>query len=106
MYESFFVYVCVCFLWFELWALCFLGSPLWLEPCLQPFCSGYFGDRVSLFCPASLDWEPPVLYFSPLLGWQAHATISSFFLLRWGFENFCLGRPRTAILLISVFCLF
>jgi hypothetical protein len=27
------------------------------------FCSGYFGDKFSLFAKASLEWDPPVLDF-------------------------------------------
>jgi hypothetical protein len=29
----------------------------------SPFCSGYFGDRVSLFAQAGLDLDPPVFHF-------------------------------------------
>jgi hypothetical protein len=42
-------------------------------------CSCYFGDRVSLFVQASPDYDPPILCFPLLLGWQAHTTTPSFF---------------------------
>jgi hypothetical protein len=35
---------------------------------ISPFCSGYFGGRVSLFDQASLDHNPPILSFLLLLG--------------------------------------
>jgi hypothetical protein len=52
------------------------------------FCSGYFGDRVSLLAQVSLDRDPPILCFLLLLGWQAQTTTPSFFLLRWGLAIF------------------
>jgi hypothetical protein len=36
------------------------SGALLLEPHLQPFCSGYFGDRVSLFAQVSLNHNPPI----------------------------------------------
>jgi hypothetical protein len=48
-----------------------------------PFCSGYFGARVSLFAQASLDSDPPVLYFALSSGWQACTTTLSFFPFTW-----------------------
>jgi hypothetical protein len=29
----------------------------------SPFCSSYFGDRVSLFAQVGLDSDPPILWF-------------------------------------------
>jgi hypothetical protein len=52
-----------------------------LEPLLQPFCSGYFGDRLSLFAQADLDCDPLILGFLLSLRWQAFNTIPSFFSL-------------------------
>jgi hypothetical protein len=47
---------------------CYTGTSL-LEPCLQPFCFGYFGDTVLLFAQASLDLDPLILTsFLPSLG--------------------------------------
>jgi hypothetical protein len=34
----------------------------------SPLCSGYFGDRISLFAQTSLDSDPPILSFLPSLG--------------------------------------
>jgi hypothetical protein len=44
--------------------VCWAGT-LQLEPFLQPFCSGYFGDGVRLFAQRGLDPDPPVLHFLP-----------------------------------------
>lgn len=61
------------FNFFEVLNLC----PLPHEWRLQP-CSGYSGDRVSLFGQGSLDHDPPpILWFLLLLGWQAHATMAN-----------------------------
>jgi hypothetical protein len=35
----------------------------------NPFCSGYFGDRVSLFAEIDLDYNPPILNFL-LFSWD------------------------------------
>jgi hypothetical protein len=40
--------------------------PLAAPPAL--FCSGYLGDRVSLFAQAHLDLDPPILCLSSSLG--------------------------------------
>jgi hypothetical protein len=74
-------------LWFELRSSHLWGrySTAWAMP---PISSGYFGDRVLVFAQAGLDCSPPALHFLPSPGWQAHATTPSFFLLRWGLENF------------------
>jgi hypothetical protein len=45
----------------------------YLRHAFNPFCSGYFGDRVSLFAQASQDHDP-----LPLLGW-ARVTMPRFF---------------------------
>jgi hypothetical protein len=47
----------------------------------------------------------PTINFSPSLGWQACATMLSFFPLRWGLANFLLGLPGTMIFLILVSCI-
>jgi hypothetical protein len=52
-----------------------------LSHVLRPFSSGYFGDRVSLFTQASLDYD---LLF--VAGWQANTTMSSFFLGAMNFD--------------------
>jgi hypothetical protein len=43
-----------------------------------------------VFAQASLDWDPPILCYPLLLGWQAHPTMPSLFStrLRCGFANF------------------
>jgi hypothetical protein len=65
------------------------------------FCSGYFGDRFSLFVLTSLDHNS-ILSFLLSLGWQLCTTTPSFFLLRWGsHKTFCWGWTRTMMLLIS-----
>jgi hypothetical protein len=33
-----------------------------------PLCSGYFGERISLFAQAGLNHDPPILSFLLLLG--------------------------------------
>jgi hypothetical protein len=40
-----------------------LASPLQLEPHIQPFCSGYFEDRVLFFAQAGLDYDAPLESF-------------------------------------------
>jgi hypothetical protein len=69
-----------------------LSTPLALQPLLffcitriwiQGFCCSYFGDRILLYAQASLNLEHPILLFRTSLGWQAHATTSSYW-LRWG----------------------
>jgi uncharacterized membrane protein YjfL (UPF0719 family) len=45
---------------------------------------------VLAFCMTDLDCNPPIAKFPRLLGWQAYATMTSFFLLRWGFTKFFL----------------
>jgi hypothetical protein len=67
------------------------------------FCPGYFGDRFLLFAHVGLDPDPPTLLFPPSLGWQAHTTTPSFFLLRWDFTNlfYCPTYPGTTVLLMS-----
>jgi hypothetical protein len=47
---------------FELRASRFLGSALPFMP-WAIFCSGYFGDKVSLFIQACIDHDPPILSF-------------------------------------------
>jgi hypothetical protein len=67
----------------------------------SPFCSGYFGHRVLLFAQVSLDPDPPILGFLLLPGWQAHASMPSFWLTQ-GLSNFYPpGLPGTAVLSIS-----
>jgi hypothetical protein len=74
-----------------------------LSPACMPFCSGYFGDRVSLFAQASLD-HSPMLRFPLSLGWQTLAPMPNFFLLRWGLANvFCSGWSETMILPLLAF---
>jgi hypothetical protein len=51
---------------------------------LQPFRSGYFWDRVSLFC---LDCDSLILHLLQSLGWHMHASMPSYW-LRWGLANF------------------
>jgi hypothetical protein len=53
----------------------------------SPFCSAYFGDRVSHLAQANLDCDPPILVFPPSLGWQVCTTALSSW-LRWGRVNF------------------
>jgi hypothetical protein len=53
----------------------------------SPFCSGYFGYRLSLFVQASLDYNPTISCFTPLQKWQVHATMLSCW-LKWGLSNF------------------
>jgi hypothetical protein len=46
---------------------------------LQPFCSGYLGDRASFFAQVGLDCNSPTLSFLPLLGEKsAHRNIQLF----------------------------
>jgi hypothetical protein len=56
----------------------------------SPFCSGYFGDRISLFAPAGLDHI--LLFMQPAVktGWQVHCTIPNFSLLRQSLAEFLL----------------
>jgi hypothetical protein len=79
----------------------FFGQVLcYLNQASSLFCSGYFGDRVTLFAQACLDHHPPILCSLLSLVWQVQTTMLSFFLLRWGlFQSFCLGWPGTAILI-------
>jgi hypothetical protein len=62
-------------------------APYQLRHAISPFCSGYFGDRSSLFAQAGLDGGPLILSFLPLLGLQVHVTMPSFVPLRWGLVN-------------------
>jgi hypothetical protein len=59
----------------------------------SPVGVGYFGDPVSLYAQGTLEHNPHVLYFLPLLGWQVCTTMPSFFLLKLGPANFL---PRLA----------
>jgi hypothetical protein len=71
-----------------------------LRHTFNPFCSGYFGDRVSLFSGQPGPWTYHFC-FPPQQWWQAYTTTPRFFLLRWGLRNvFCLGWS-VMILLIS-----
>jgi hypothetical protein len=89
------------------------------------FCSGYFGDSVSLFLQMGLDCNPHPAFFvlwwdlakffpragletrscrfqSPTyLGWQMCATLPSYW-LRWHLKTFPLDLAETVIILISV----
>jgi hypothetical protein len=102
-----YLFICFfCFFWFffcsiGVWTQCLilarqafyhLSTPLALQPLLffcitriwiQGFCCSYFGDRILLYAQASLNLEHPILLFRTSLGWQAHATTSSYW-LRWG----------------------
>jgi hypothetical protein len=69
---------------FKLKALCKAS----LSYTSNPFCSGYFENMVLLFAQVGLDCDPPIFGFLPHLEWQALTTMPSFFLLRWGLENF------------------
>jgi hypothetical protein len=54
----------------------------------NPFCFGYFEDKVLFFAHASLESSLIFfLHFLPL-GYQVCATTPSFFPLKWGVTNF------------------
>jgi hypothetical protein len=44
-----------------------------LSPAPSPFCSCYFGNGVSLFAQAGLNYGPPVLFYAPSLS-HTHVT--------------------------------
>jgi hypothetical protein len=54
----------------------------------SPFCSGYFGNRVSLGAQAGLNLDLSTLSFLPQLEWRACTIMPSFFPLRWCLRNF------------------
>jgi hypothetical protein len=76
------VHVCVCmyvcvfmlmstFFFFGFWTQGFMlarQAVYRLNHIYSPFCSGYFGDRISCFAQASLKHDPHILGFPPLLG--------------------------------------
>jgi hypothetical protein len=66
---------------FELSGLCLLGrlSTAWDTP-PAPFCSGYSGDKVSLFAQGDLNHDPSILCFLPELGWQMPFHCTAFFI--------------------------
>jgi hypothetical protein len=54
----------------------------------SPFYSRYFGDMILLFAWASLDHDPPLLWFPLELGWQGHIPLhSAVFCWDWGLAN-------------------
>jgi hypothetical protein len=69
----------------------------------NPFCSCYFGGRVSIFAQAGLDCDP-ILHFTGMTDAQDHSWL---FYIEMGsqvclfFFFFCLGWPGNAILPIS-----
>jgi hypothetical protein len=66
----------------------------------SPFCSGYFGDRGSLFAQASLDGDPPSLGFpsAGMIGMHRHT--QHFFSVE-SHKLFCPGWTETKAFLIS-----
>jgi hypothetical protein len=64
----------------------------------SPFCSGYFGARVSLFVLAGLDCNFPILHI-----WDDRACSVFLIEMRVLQTAFCLGWPEIVILLISDF---
>jgi hypothetical protein len=65
---------------------CYVDT-LQLEQCPLSFCTGYFGDSVSLF--ATLTWRAIFLLSFPLLlEWQVCTTKINYYPLRWGLTIF------------------
>jgi hypothetical protein len=79
---------------------------LLLEPCPQDFfCSGHFQERILLFIQACLDHDLPILCFMQWLGWQAYASMSSFFSIEMGSHKFFWPDwPQILILSVSSSC--
>jgi hypothetical protein len=50
-----------------------------LSQASRHFCSGYFGDRVSVFAQAGFDFNPPILHCCHSWGWQECSIRFSFF---------------------------
>jgi hypothetical protein len=56
------------------------------------FCSGYFWDRVLLYCPIRLDLDS--IYASHSSWVNRHVPLCQFFPLRWVTANFCPGSLK------------
>jgi hypothetical protein len=93
---SFFFFFAV--LGFEPWAFstCQAGALL-LEPCLQPFCSGYSGDKVSLFL--MLAFTLILLFYASCHSW-VDRDMSACSAICWDsvLWTVCAGWPQTLIL--------